>query len=254
MAMTRPLLATFAMLAFACGPGPKPPPDAGVDTSCGLDCAAQQQYGLILGRCFEYSDTMSAQPSPALGVLVRKMMTLEGMVPTIQVDYLQGGQTRMTDSFVIANGVLRHARRETFPVIESVTYKDDAGNITGVSWLDATAADGQVFNTNGQADVKATSGKVTEATAYKTSLFAAGASELTVPLKKYDQGLQMLFAETPKDHGLDGRRVFVPEVGFILFSSSFSLTPGGPVLQYRLQKIRDLAADGGAGDCGQGGP
>ena len=254
VAMNRTFFAATAVFLFACGPGPKPKPDAGVDTSCGIDCAAQRHYGLILGRCFEYSDTMSAQTMPALGVLVRKIMPLEGMVPTIQVDYLQGGQTRMTDSFVIASGVLRHARRETFPVIESVTYKDDAGNITGVSWLDMTAADGQVFNTNAQADVKATSGKVTEATAYKTTLFAAGTSELNVPLKKYDQGLQMLFAETPKDHGLDGRRVFVPEVGFILFSSSFSLSPGGPVLQYRLQKIRDLAADGGAGDCGQGGP
>jgi hypothetical protein len=252
--MHRFLFAALLALLAACGPPPKPIPDAGVDTSCGIDCASQNHYGLVVGRCFEYSDTFSAQSPASLGALVRQVLNLEGNVPVIQVDYLQGGLTRMTDSFMIVGGDLKHARREFFPVAQSVTYKDDAGKITGVTWLHHNSADGENASTTTAADVSATTGRRTDATTYRASFSAAGTTELNVPLKKYDSGLQMLFAETPTEHGLDGRRVFVPETGFILFSTSFSLTPGPQVLQYRLQKIRDLSADGGGVDCGQGVP
>lgn len=244
------LVAGLGTLLVACSPPPKVIPDAGIDTSCGVDCAAQSRYGMILGRCFEYSDTMSAQTTPALSVWVRQLLTLEGNVPVIQADYRQGGQTRMIDSFLFTQGELRHARREFFPVAQSVTYKDDTGKITGVTWLEPTSDDGQHVTTSAKADVSATGGRSSEPTEYKTSFAAANATELNVPLKKYDSGLQMLFDESPNEHGLDGRRVFVPDVGFILFSTSLSLQPGPPVLQYRLQKIRDVATDGGAADCG----
>jgi hypothetical protein len=71
-----------------------------------------------------------------------------------------------------------------------------------------------------------------------------------VQASAFDGGFQMIFNETP-EHGSDALRIWVPEVGFISFSSSFQLM-GGTALQYRLQKVRTI----GAGDspCSLGHP
>src|SRR4051794_124877 len=88
------------VLVFACGPA-KPTPDAGPDTSCGLDCASQEIFGLIKNRCFEYSDDpLNKQTPPALGVWVKPdLFKLEGGIDTIEVDYRKGGQTVQLDYF-----------------------------------------------------------------------------------------------------------------------------------------------------------
>src|SRR5512140_2444422 len=95
----RHLLAAVMLGLVGCGPTVKPTPDAGPDTSCGIDCAAQNRYGLIARRCFEYSnDPLNGQDPAALGALVLPVTKLEGGLDVMPVEYLQLGQLRMRDS------------------------------------------------------------------------------------------------------------------------------------------------------------
>ncbi len=250
----RPFLcSSLVLLAVACGPAKKPPPDGGtVDTSCGLDCDAQKLYGLLKNNCFEYTDSTTATDPAALGVFVRDTFTLEGGVKTLQVEYSSGGQTKMIDYFAFPDRKLTLMRREYSAGNQSVTYKDGSNNIIGVPWTpEATPASGTTVDTSSTAYlVLSASGTMQESTDYRVTTTDASSSETTVPAGSYPGALTLLFNETP-DHGADGRRVLVPQTGFIGFTTPFALS-GGTAVQYRLQKVRTI--DASAIVCGLGGP
>lgn len=251
--MMRPALALLFLALVACGPN-KPRPDGGtVDTSCGLDCAAQARFGLIVGTCFEYSNTNTGQNPASLGAEVLEVFTLEGDVKVIPVEYKELGQLRMRDSFGIVDGELRLMRRE-FQGGNSVTWKDASNAIVGVGWLRTTSATGETLEGDRTATTVTGGGAGMNATAsHKVTLNTAGSSDLNTPLKAYTDGLSMLFNAAP---GTDNRRVWVPDVGFIGFSNTFTLGGTGTAPPYKLQKIRNLK-DTDAGTqplCGFGAP
>ncbi len=250
----RALCAAAALTFFACGK-PSTPVDSGtpVDTSCGLDCDAQKRYGLLLNTCFEYASGPSATNPPALGVFVREVFTLEGGVKVLVVEYSVGGQKKMTDSFGITNGRLLLMRRE-FSGGQSVTYKAEPSEIVGVAWLEPGSGDNSNVSTTANADVLISGTRKTESTTYRATLASASGSQLTTPARVFDAGFQMLFSEDP-DHGSDGLRIWVPDVGFVNFSSTFLIT-GGNSTQYRLQRIRtiDPLSDAGEKPCSTGTP
>ncbi|MBX5483777.1 MAG: hypothetical protein IRZ16_18285 [Myxococcaceae bacterium] len=239
----------IALAASACGKEPAPPPDAGVDTSCGIDCEAQNRYGLILHRCFEYTDTSSAQTLPALGVLVSEVTHLESGPPVIKVEYSQAGARKMTDSFMIVDGTLKLARREWVSG-GSVTYKDAEGTIVGVDLWQLDTAAGQNFSTEASADFISPNGtRQTEETTFSVVTAAPTTTEKTVPAGTFDNAIKVLVNEQPP-HGMDPRRIFVEGTGFTLISTALSATPGSGK-EYRLQGIRDIGTpDAGAQACG----
>jgi hypothetical protein len=232
----------------------RPQADGGsVDTSCGLDCDAQNRFGLIVNRCFEYSSTDSSKTDPPkLGVWVKPVFTLEGGVAVLPVEYREGGQTLMQDSFAFENGNLKLMRREFPRQGRSVTFKSDAsGPITGVTWLLADVAVGQTQSTAGQAVVADQSGMVTaEATTYRVTTGTVRPSQLKTPAMTYTDGMQVLASQTP-DRGADPIRIFVPTVGFISLSTAFNIAGGNPTPVY-LQTIRDISA--GSLGCSLGVP
>lgn len=236
------------LLAVACGGGEKPPPDAGVDESCGIDCDAQKQFGLIVGKCFEYSKTSTAVTPPDLGVHVGEVVTLEGGVKAIPVTYRTGGLTKMEDSFTFKNGDLYLVRR-TWQASESVTYKDDAGNIVGVLWLRKGTSAGETIESPGvKADFINGSNRSSDNTTFTVSTTAATANDLKTPQETFAEGLRLSLSETPL-HGADTRRYFVRDTGFIRFSSYLQLqTAGASAQEYVLQKTRDIPV--GQFDCG----
>ncbi len=244
-------LAVVAAALAACG-GSSSNKDSGVDTSCGFDCAAQQRFGLIAGRCFEYTDTGGAVTPPSLGVKVLPLTTLEQGFKVIQLEYRQTGQPKMLDSFAIKGDALVHVRREATGG-QTTTYLNASNELTGVTWLTTGATGGETFTTQGSAQVSNAPGnRVDTNTTYTMSTNAASPSQLSVPLKKYDNGIEMLVAETP-EHFYDPQRIFVPDVGFVRFTTTFGQS--GSSVTYRLQAARDLKlADGGMGnECGNGG-
>lgn len=243
------VLATSLAAALACGKPPPPPPDAGVDTSCGIDCVAQQKYGLIVDRCFEYSDTLSAQQFPSLGVRVRPVKELEGGLKVIPMDYLQGGIIRMSDHFALVDGALVLARRTWPSSGDSVNYRDASGNIVGVTWWERDTGANQNFSTSVTADVIDGGMRTSVPTTYGVSTVPASGTEQNVPFGSFDTAVKMILDENPP-HGTDGKRVFVEGTGFTLFSTSFDLAQTGGT-EYRLQNVRDIgSADGGTHECG----
>lgn len=228
--------------------------DAGrqIDTSCGLDCEAQKKFGLIINTCFEYADSPTATDPPAIGAVVKELFTLEGGIKTIPVEYRASGQTKMIDYFGITDGKLLLMRRE-FSAGQSVTFKNAANDITGVAWLDLTSDLGTNLSSTSNADVlTGGSNRKSESTTYRVTLDAPSQSQITEPIQAepFDGGLRMLFSESP-DHGSDAVRIWVPQLGFINFSTSFEIA-AGTASQYRLQKIRTIGTDGGA-QCSLGG-
>jgi hypothetical protein len=252
--LVRLVCAVALVSAAACGPSTSvKPPDAGVDTSCGLDCVAQKHFGLVVNRCFEYSSSASRSDPASLGLLVKPVVSLEGGVQVLPVEYLQGGQRKMIDNFGLVGGDLRLMRREFSMTSQSVTYKTASG-ISGVAWLTQATGLGETLSTPASAFVVGQSGTgTTTDTTYKVTTLAPSASELKTPLQTYPNGLKLIVSETP-DHGSDARRVFVPEVGFTTVSTSFSLS-GGTTQEFALQRIREIgAADGGNVACSLGAP
>ncbi len=237
------------LLLLGCGPA-KPTVDAGPDTTCGLDCVAQENYGLIVNRCFEYSaDRRTKQPTPSLGVWVREVFELEGGVKTIPVEYRQGGQTMQTDYFSIKNGDLMLMRRS---VNRSVTYRTDTA-ITGVKWLSQGTAAGENFSTKTTAFLSIDDSST--ATTYKVDTLVPGADEILTPLATYDLGIKVIFSETPTDHGSDPRRVFMPGLGFTLIATPFNLLGNSNTVPHYLQRVRDIGtADAGPEACSLGNP
>lgn len=243
------LLAIAVGLSTACGPV-KPTVDAGPDTSCGLDCAAQEAFGLIKNRCFEYStDPLVKQTPPDLGVWVRSdLFNLEGEIPTIAVEYRRGGQIIQTDFFVFKGGDLTLMRR--IAGMNSVTYRTDM-NITGVKWLSPGTGAGENFSTNTTAFVLRDDSSTP--TAYRITTDVATGGEKKTPLATYETAFKILFGESP-DHGSDSRRIFVPGTGFTIIASPFNLLGGSPTPVY-LQRIRDIgSADAGPESCSLGVP
>lgn len=215
-----------------------------IDTSCGIDCASQNRYGLIAGTCFEYSDTSSTASPPSLAAVVETKRELEGGIPVIDVTYSVGGQRRMQDSFTIVNGELKLVRRGFGTGGVSASYKNAAGDLEGVRWVGPTTGVGETLTTMTNADVTTTP-RVNEATTYRVTTSAPGATDLQTPYATFDGGVRMLITETP-DHGADSRRVFVPGVGFTLITTPLALT-GGTSQEYKLQNIKNTAD---AGLCG----
>lgn len=244
----RSLLVAAVLTLAGCGPA-KQVPDAGIviDTSCGLDCVAQKNYGLIINTCFEYADSPTGSNPPAIGAVVKDLFTLEGGIKTIPVEYLASGQTKMTDYFGITDGTLLLMRRE-FSAGQSVTFKNSANAIVGVGWLERGSDVGSNLASTSNADVLAST-RNSETTTYRVTLAEASLPQRTVPAQAeaFDGGILMLFNETPP-HGSDALRIWVPQVGFINFSTSFQLS-GGTAQQYHLQKLR-ISRD--AGDCSLG--
>lgn len=245
------LVVVAALTTQACGGGKPGPVDAGrqIDASCGLDCEAQAHYGLHVGRCVEYSQTPSASSPPSLGVMVLPVATLEDGVKVLPVEYRQGGQARMTDSFaILPSGELRLIRRQLAGG-ESVSYQDDAGVLHGVTWLGLSTPVEVTNTTTVMADVIGRpGGRVKEETKVAVSTLAPTNSDLTTPQGAFDGGLTLLYSETPS-HAADSRRTFVPGEGFVLISTSLQF--GGTAIPYRQQKAH--ATDGGFFDCSLGG-
>lgn len=241
-------LVTAVLLVSACGPA-KPTPDAGPDTSCGLDCASQEIFGLIKNRCFEYSeDPLAPSTPPDLGVWVKPdLFTLEGMIPTIEVEYRKGGQIVQSDYFVFKNGDLTLMRRIAGT---SVTYRTGTA-ITGVKWLSPTTGPGENFSTMTTAFLSRDDSSAP--TDYRITTDAPTTAEKRTPLATYDTAFKVLFGESP-DHGSDSRRIFVPGTGFTIIASPFNLLGGSPTPVY-LQRIRDIGtADAGTESCSLGLP
>lgn len=237
-----------SLLLTACSGTPTPPPpDAGVDTSCGLDCALQNQFGLVVGRCFEYSAGRQAEMTPSLGAEVTEVRELEGGRQVISVDYTQSGARKMRDNFYFEAGELRLARREFVTGGTSVTYLDENNTISGVIWWEPGATAGESFETQTRARVGA---DITPAT-YGVITAMATADQQSTPAGTYDTAVGMIFNEQP-DHGTDTRRVFVEGVGFTQIASTLGV-PGAMATTYRLQAIRDLGTpDAGSNACGFG--
>ncbi len=249
-------LLLLALIITACGSASLGGGDAGPDTSCGLDCAAQNTYGLIVNRCFEYSDDATKKKDPpSLGALVLPVFTLDNSLKVLPVEYRQGGQLKMRDSFVIKDGELLLARREVAATSQSVTYRDTSLKVAGVKWLQLDATAGATYTTPSKALVVNESGAMNSTdSSYRVTTAAPSAPELKTPLNAYPDGLKLLYGESPTDNGSDSRRVFVPNVGFVLIASSFSLVPGATT-PMSLQRIRDMGTpDAGAGDCSLGAP
>ncbi|MBL9039254.1 MAG: hypothetical protein JNG84_12110 [Archangium sp.] len=251
----RARLAILSSVLLACGPASSAN-DAGPDTSCGLDCAAQAYYGLLVDRCFEYSDD-AATPSdpPDLGAVVLPVFTLDGNVKVLPVEYRQGGMTVMRDSFGFKNGELYLMRREFSRGGQSVTYRDEAKVITGVKWLSGAPQVGETSTTPTQALVvnQAGAGDPMGAT-YRVTIAEPSNGELKTPLQTYPTAFKLLFSESPADNGSDSRRIFVPNVGFTLVASAFSLSPL-PATPMMLQRVRDIGTpDGGTTPCSLGSP
>lgn len=244
--MRTTLLSLAAVALFsACGGGNTGTPDAGPDTSCGIDCDAQRYFGLIAGNCFEYSSTGTAESPPALGALVNPVTNLEGGVPVIQVTYKTGGLTKMEDSFTFKNGDLYLVRRSWQPG-QSVTFKDEAGNLTGVLWARQTSVAGETLTTATQADFINSGARSTVATTYTVNTTAPQATELNTPSEVYASGLRLLFSESPS-HGADTRRVLVNGKGFVFFATPLDPT-ATQASEYKLQTLKQLPA--GSVECG----
>ena len=254
MTTPRTTLVTLAGIALlsACDQQEKPPPDAGVDTSCGIDCDAQARYGLILNRCFEYVTSNDE----VMGAFVSETRELEGGIPVIAVDYYDGsGIWRMTDSFTIVSGSLKLVRREwKSGAGGSVTYKDEANAIVGATWWEPSTTSGQSIVSEVVADVVVGT-RTADPTTYTVVTTEPTSAEKTVPAGTFDNSVKMLFnLQSGASQGPDARRVFAENTGFTTISTSFSATSTDYVT-YRLQAIRDIGtADGGNHPCGSPAP
>jgi hypothetical protein len=235
---------SFVLALCACS-GSHMVPDAGpvIDTSCGIDCASQQTYGLLAGTCFEYSDTNSPVTPPALAAQVLPVSMLEGGVPVMKVQYTTGGQIKMTDAFTISQGVLKLVRREWGGGGSSVTYQKADKSLDGVAWLALDSAAGSNEDTSEDARFIVGSTDTTETVDYRVTVSAASASELNVPAGNFDGGVKLLFQETPV-HGSDTRRVYASGFGFTLIATPLAAM-SGTSQEYRLQSMKP---DGGS--CG----
>lgn len=244
-----PVALALALAGSGCGEKMMMVVDAGPDTSCGLDCAAQDRFGLVVNRCFEYSDNANDASNPAkLGVWVREVFELEGGVKTIPLEYRQGGQIMQTDYLSIVDGDLVLMRRIAKGT--SVTYKTGSA-ITGVKWLRQSTGTGETISTT--ADAFLAKDNSTTSTTYEVTTATPTATDKKTPSGTYDDAIKMIFGETP-DHGSDLNRVWLPGTGFILISSPFNLS-GGTSTAYSLQRIRDIdPTDAGTDSCSLGTP
>jgi hypothetical protein len=248
--MRKSLLATLAVACplVSCGRPADHVPQSAVDASCGLDCASQQRYGLIVQRCFEYANPSVAPDELAIGAWVRPPQRLEGGRLVLPVLYSEGGLIRMTDLFFFEGGDLYLARR-SFQSGQSVTYRDEAANIVGVPWWQVGAAANRSFQKQVQADVWDGSTRTRQATTFRVNTLEPTDQERTVPAGTFGAALKIVITETP-EHGMDTRRVFAEGTGFTLFASPLHLA-GETSTEYRLLRIRDVGAqDGGSHPCG----
>ena len=236
------LLLLPALAVAACGPA-KSSPDAGVDTSCGIDCAAQAEYGLLPQACFEYT----GNNLPALGVQVGPAETLEGGMAVMPVTYKQGGLTKQVDYFTVKDGALVQVRRE-WPAAGSVSYQDGSGNLVGVTWLSPGQGAGEVTrNTVNARWVQGSTDRIDTDTKFDVSLEEATPLSLKTPKETFPSGLRLNISEVP-EHASDIRRVLVRGTGFIRFSSPLDPAGSGTAGEYELQSIKTLPE--GSFDCG----
>lgn len=235
----RPLALALVSLLVACG-GAKPVPDAGpgIDTSCGIDCAAQTDYGLLANTCFEYSSGNATATPPDLGVAVEGAVALEGGQTGLRAIYFRAGQRLLEDTYLLADGNLKLARRADPRSGTSVSYVNDNQELVGVTLVQADSAAGQNFTDN----VTAVAGQVSDPTVWRGNVFAATTSEQNTPAQAFPDALAFTYTETP-EHGLDPRRVFVRQTGFIQLNTRLSLLNADPANPYKLQAIRELTAE-----------
>jgi len=249
--MRRLLLSLPLLPLLACGEEQQPPPGRTIDTSCGLDCEAQQRYGLTLNRCFEYTDTAEAQEFIPLAVhVLPQLATLEGGVKALEVQYLgTGGLLKMTDYFTFDDLDLKLVRRKVSGTAsQSNSYQDANSQLVGVTLLSGDAAPGTSLTSDVRAQV--TRGTTTvEDTNFRVSVHAASDAEKTVPEGTHPEALKLLTFETP-DHAPDPVRVFVPGLGFIRLDTRLTLTATDEAKTYLLQRVRDVTA-GGDDFCGR---
>lgn len=237
-------MAAVASLSVACGTSGGKSDAGSVDTSCGVDCAAQARLGLLPDTCFEYSQGSMKVPFPALGVRVMPVSELEGGLKVIELAYLESGQTKMTDALSLKDGELRLVRR-TYQPGQSVTFRDSANALVGVKWMGAQSSAGENHVTTSTAHVVGgPGGTKQESSSYTSAIVAAETLDLTTPAGTFDAGLALVLSET-NNRAADSLRVWVPDVGFIRFSTSFDVT-GASSKGYRLQTVRSLkSVDGG---------
>jgi hypothetical protein len=240
-------LVALAVLGGCNGEGGNTPPDAGIDDSCGIDCVAQQRYGLIEDTCFEYADVNMPQQFPAIGAWVRKVRELEGGVRVMPLEYRQNGQILMIDNFTIRQGSLYQIRRE-FRAGQSVTYRQtQAGPLAGVPWLHPDTQAGQNFSESVHTHMVNAGQQSDEPTSWRVNTFEATSGEKNVPQGEFPDAFKMAFTENPP-HGKDTTRVFAPGTGFIVFTSTLQLESTTNAKPYFLQALRPLSQD--EGECG----
>jgi hypothetical protein len=241
-------LLAFGVLS-ACGEQPTQTPDAGepVDTSCGIDCASQETYGLIANRCFEYSESQLAQDFPTIGAIVRPVKELEGGVKVMPLEYYRSGQKLMTDNFTFKNGDLYLVRREFGPG-ESVSYKDENNSLVGVPWFLKSTEAGQNFDATATADVVNGGKRDAVPVTFTVNTLPPTNSQKTMAAGEFPDAITLKFLESPQDNGTDSTRVFNRGTGFLVFSTNFKLVSSDTKLPYYLQEVRDIGE--GDVDCG----
>jgi hypothetical protein len=230
-----------ALALAACGPA-KGPTDASVDSSCGIDCAAQAEYGLLPQTCFEYAGSNL----PALGVQVGPVEQLEGGVAVMPVTYKVGGLIRQKDAFTVRDGALVQVRRE-WPPGNSVSYQDGSGNLVGVTWLSPGQGAGEVTRNTVSARRVGGGKDETTSTKFDVSLEEATPLALKTPKGTFPSGLRLNIAEVP-EHASDIRRVLVRGTGFIRLSSPLDAAGGSAAGEYELVSVETLPE--GSFDCG----
>ncbi|MBM4381209.1 MAG: hypothetical protein FJ086_18205, partial [Deltaproteobacteria bacterium] len=227
------LLLLPALALAACGPA-KTTPDAGVDSSCGIDCVAQAEYGLLAQTCFEYTGTNL----PTLGVQVEPVEELEGGMAVMPVTYKMGGQVKQKDYFTVRDGALVQVRRE-WPPGNSVSYQDDLGNLRGVTWLAAGQGAGEVTRNTVMARRVGGGNDEARSTKFDVSVEEATPLSLKTPKESFTSGLRLNISEVP-EHASDLRRVLVRGTGFVRFSSPLDAAGGSTTGEYELQSIQTL--------------
>ena len=224
-------------LLAACGSGGSGP-DAGADSGV----APEPYFSLQKGRCFEYTTADTVQPSPDLGVVVEEDANSQFAAPTHVVAYYTNNGLAMRDYLAFEGSALVLYKRE----IGSKSYIYDPP----LRRLQAPLKP----NTTQQASAPVTIRDLTTVLAdkephdLKVDVYP---KDIALPVGKTLSGLKLVFTETVTATGAAGAR---PEYrilfpgdgtrdradGFVYINFNFEADESATLLEYKLQKVRDL--------------
>lgn len=230
----------------ACGNPPKAGPDAGLPP--------EQYFGLQVGRCFEYTTGDVAEASPALGVMVERMETVQFPVPTYEVTYRIGGGVAMQD-YVAFDGDAMVLYKRTFPGGKTYIYDPPLKRLVEpVFGGDRVEASSEVRIRDGSGTLLATE-------THDLTVDVFDTADVQLPIGKTVKANKIAFQEKKADGTAGMRseyRTFAAGTGdragadgFVKIDFDFTIDGTGSNLVYKLQKVRDLGADAGvATPCG----